>query len=116
MTETILQSKDQHDFLALVDEKRASIWQWAPGTEFVCREESVGWGLALHIQRQTQWPNLFSETLKRRFENVESYEGCRICLDSQLTFVIWHELPSDHQREQVYALVRQLLALAGLKH
>ncbi|MGN7738561.1 negative regulator of hrp expression HrpV [Pseudomonas sp. 22526] len=116
MTKMLLQSKDQQDFIALVDEKQASTWQWAPGIEFVCREESLGWGLALYIYRQTQRPNLFFETLKRRFENVESYDDCFICLDSQLTFVIWHELTGDHRREQVYILVRQLLALAGLKH
>ena len=115
MTETILQSKDQQDFLALVDEKRASTWQCAPGIEFVCRQESVGWGLALYIERQMQRPNLFSETLKRRFENAQSYEGCCICLDSQLTFVIWHGLAGDYQREQICEVGRQLLTLAGLR-
>ncbi|MFJ4192627.1 negative regulator of hrp expression HrpV [Pseudomonas sp. NPDC089534] len=116
MTETILQSTDQQDFLQRIAQKRASVWQWAPGVEFVCRQESLGWGVSLNIQRQAQRPDLFSETLKRRFDNVESYEGYYICLDSQHTFVVWHELHNDDQGEQLQALLGQLLSLAGLKH
>ncbi|WP_339494515.1 MULTISPECIES: negative regulator of hrp expression HrpV [unclassified Pseudomonas] len=116
MTETILQSSDQQDFLMRIGEKQASVWQWAPGIEFVCRKESLGWGLALNIQRQAQRPDLFSEALKRRFENVESYDGYYICLDSQHTFVVWHELNIEYQGEQLQTLLCQLLSLAGLKH
>lgn len=116
MTETILQSSDQQDFIARIVEKRASSWQWAPGIEFVCRQESLGWALALNIERKAQRPELFSETLKRRFENVESYDGYFICLDSHRTFVVWHELQSDYQSAQLQSLVCQLLSLAGLKH
>ncbi|QXI31253.1 negative regulator of hrp expression HrpV [Pseudomonas vanderleydeniana] len=116
MTETIFHSTDQQDFLRRTAEKRAGVLQWAPGIEFVCRKESLGWGLALNIRRQAQRPELFSETLKRRFEDVESYEGYYICLDSQRTFVVWHELQGDYRCEQIQALLLQLLSLAGLKH
>lgn len=116
MTEMILRSTDRQDFIARVSQKCASSWQWAPGIDFVCRQESVGWGLALNIKPQAQRPDLFSETLKRRFEDVESYEGYYICLDSQHTFVVWHELSSDDQDEQVQHLLCEFLSLAGLKH
>ncbi|MDI2591015.1 negative regulator of hrp expression HrpV [Pseudomonas sp. N3-W] len=116
MTEPILQSADQQDFITRIVEKRPSSWQWAPGIEFVCRQESLGWALALSIERQAQRPELFSETLKRRFENVELYEGYYICLDSQQTFVVWHELTNDYHNAQLQSLVGQLLSLAGLKH
>ncbi|AZC83995.1 hypothetical protein C4K30_4903 [Pseudomonas chlororaphis subsp. piscium] len=76
----------------------------------------MGWGIALHIQRQTQQPDMFSETLRRHFEKADAYEGCCIYLDSQLTFVIWHKLHTDHQCKQIYELVHKLLSLAGLKH
>ncbi|MGE8187531.1 negative regulator of hrp expression HrpV [Pseudomonas sp. NPDC086278] len=115
MTESTLQMSDQQRFLNQVSEKRASKWQWAPGIEFVCRQESLGWALMLNIERQAQRPDLFSETLRRRFENAESYEGYYICLDSRRTFVVWHELDHTCQSAQLQSLVSQLLSLAGLR-
>lgn len=115
MTEVFFETSGQQEFLRYATESRASAWQWAPGIEFVCRKESIGWGIALNIHRQAQHSDLFSETLKRRFENVESYDGCYICLDSNYTLVVWHELHNGCQSEQLHELLDQLLSLAGVK-
>jgi hypothetical protein len=117
MTETILRSSDQRDFLVSIGEQQPSTWQWAPGIDFVYRRDSVGWGLALMIERQAQRPNLFSDTLKRRFENVESYDGYYLCLDNQQRFVVWHELDRDYRREDtLHGLLSEFLTLTGFKH
>ncbi|AHF67044.1 hypothetical protein PCH70_18910 [Pseudomonas cichorii JBC1] len=77
----------------------------------------MGWGLALMIERQAQRPNLFSDTLKRRFEDVESYDGYYICLDNQQRFVVWHELGRDYRREDtLHGLLSEFLTLTGFKH
>ncbi|EJM67167.1 hypothetical protein PMI30_02346 [Pseudomonas sp. GM50] len=117
MNEVIIRSTDQQDFMTHVGEGRASAWQWAPGIELVFREEGVGWGIALNIQRSAQRPNLFSDTLKRRFEDIESFDGYYICLDGQHTFVIWHALPDElRSSDTLEQILTQVLELAGLKH
>ncbi|WLG82449.1 negative regulator of hrp expression HrpV [Pseudomonas cucumis] len=117
MNEVIIQSADQHSFITHVGDGRASVWQWAPGIELVFREEGVGWGIALNIRHSAQRPNLFSDTLKRRFEDVETFDGYYICLDSQHTFVIWHALPCEQRSsDALEQFLAQVLELAGLKH
>ncbi|EKN45184.1 MULTISPECIES: hypothetical protein [Pseudomonas] len=117
MTETILRSNDQRDFFVSIGQQRPSTWQWAPGIDFVHRKDSVGWGLSLMIERRAQRPDLFSDALKRRFENIESYDGYYICLDSQQRFVVWHELDPDYRREDaLQELVGEFLMLAGFNN
>lgn len=117
MSEMILHSANQQDFLACIGEERASIWPWAPGIELVYRKESIGWGVALNIQRKAQRPNLFSDTLKRRFEDVESYDGYYLCLDSQQTFVVWHAVSNEcFSVVLMQGLINGLLELVGLTH
>ncbi|WP_260954403.1 negative regulator of hrp expression HrpV [Pseudomonas citri] len=117
MNEVIIRSTDRQGFISRIGDGQASIWQWAPGIELVFREEGVGWGIALNIHRSAQRPNLFSDTLKRRFEDVESFDGYYICLDSQHTFVIWRALPGElRSSDTLEHLLTQVLELAGLKH
>ncbi|BAP46077.1 negative regulator of hrp expression HrpV [Pseudomonas sp. 21LCFQ02] len=117
MTETILRSADQRDFFVTIREGRSSTWQWSPGVDFIHDDASVGWGLALSIERRAQRPNLFSDTLRRRFESIEAYEGYYVCLDSQQRFVVWHELAGDYRSDNdLQRLIDRLLVLAGFRH
>lgn len=100
----------------MIRERRASTWQWSPGVDFIHDDASLGWGLALSIERRAQRPNLFSDTLRRRFEGLESYDGFYVCLDSQQRFVVWHELDvEDRSDNRLQGLLDKLLVLAGFR-
>lgn len=99
--------------LSLLQLRQSCRWPVAQGVELQALCGERGREVMLNLQTAFQPPGFYQLLLTRRAQQLDAWDGCYLCLNSDRVLSCWRQLPESAVSDKQHIV--QLFSLAGIR-